>query len=74
MNISDYVKHDAVALSKLIKHGEVTVNELIDAAFSRLEEVNPELNAVIRQEKSRSKLNPNSLTSDTSRLPGCRFF
>ena len=36
MNISDYVKHDAVALSKLIKHGEVTVNELIDAAFSVL--------------------------------------
>lgn len=36
MNISDYMKHDAVALSKLIKHGEVTVNELIDAAFPAL--------------------------------------
>ncbi|MCY7817388.1 amidase [Bacillus haynesii] len=55
MNISDYMKHDAVALSKLIKHGEVTVNELIDAAFSRLEEVNPELNAVIRTRKEQVK-------------------
>lgn len=55
MNISDYMKHDAVALSKLIKHGEVTVNELIDAAFSRLEEVNPELNAVVRTRKEQVK-------------------
>ncbi|WP_261383374.1 amidase family protein, partial [Bacillus licheniformis] len=61
MNISDYVKHDAVALSKLIKHGEVTVNELIDAAFSRLEEVNPELNAVIRTRKEQVKIESKQL-------------
>ncbi|ASB91197.1 amidase [Bacillus sonorensis] len=53
MNISEYMAHDAVALSKLIKKKEVSALELTDAAFSRLEEVNPELNAVIRTRKEK---------------------
>jgi amidase len=38
---------DAVAQAQLVRRGEVTAVELVEAAISRLEQVNPDLNAVI---------------------------
>ncbi len=39
---------DAVALADLVRSGEVSPLELVDAAIARIEAVNPALNAVIR--------------------------
>lgn len=67
MNISEYMAYDAVGLSKLIKKKEVAVDELIDTAFGRLEQVNPGINAVVRTRKDRVKSESGQL--DVSRQP-----
>ncbi|HEY8218331.1 MAG TPA: amidase family protein, partial [Acidimicrobiia bacterium] len=38
---------DATAQAELVRRGEVTALELVDAAITRIEKVNPDLNAVI---------------------------
>ncbi len=53
MNSKDYQLSDAIDLAELIKKKEVTNTELLDAAFERMDEVNDELNAVIRTRKNR---------------------
>lgn len=47
MKYDEYVQHDAVALGTLVRDGQVTADELLDAATERLAEVNPKLNAVV---------------------------
>jgi len=39
--------HDATALAELVRRGRVTPLELVDTAITRIERVNPQLNAVI---------------------------
>ena len=39
---------DATAQAELVRNGEVTPKELVEAAIKRIEAVNPELDAVIR--------------------------
>ena len=39
---------DATQQAELIRTGEVSPKELVEAAIARIEELNPELNAVIR--------------------------
>ncbi|GGA42273.1 amidase [Kroppenstedtia guangzhouensis] len=53
MNPSEYISHDATALAERIRNREVSPRELVEAAFTRLEEVQPRLQAVVRtrQEK-----------------------
>ena len=43
----EYAKLDAVALAVAIKRGEVTCSEVIEAAISAIELLNPQLNAVV---------------------------
>lgn len=43
-----YSAYDALELASLVKAREVSPRELVEAAFSRLDEVNPLLNAVVR--------------------------
>jgi amidase len=47
MKVSEYSKYDAVGLSDLVGRGEVSPEELADAALRACEIVNPEINAVI---------------------------
>jgi len=48
---------DAVGHAELVRKGEATPRELVDAAIARIEKVNPELNAVIHPsfEKARAQ-------------------
>ncbi|WP_249310613.1 amidase [Bacillus sp. FJAT-49736] len=48
-----YSKYDGLGLANLIKTKQVSPQELIDAAFKRLEEVNPTLNGVIRTRREK---------------------
>ena len=43
----DYERYDAVGLAQLIRAGEVSVEEVVEAAISRVEARNPALNAVV---------------------------
>lgn len=42
-----YLDHDLVGLAQCVARGEVTPDDLLDAAIARLDEVNPSLNAVV---------------------------
>ena len=44
MNFQDYIRYDAVGLAELIRKKEVSADEVLQAALSRLDEVNPKLN------------------------------
>ncbi|MEI0739823.1 amidase family protein [Paenibacillus sp. JTLBN-2024] len=48
MNVKEYMTYDATGLAALVRNRQVTPEELMQAAFNRLNEVNPELNAVIQ--------------------------
>lgn len=47
MEFNEYIKHDAMGLAELVKKKEVTPAELCEAAISRIEGVNPRVNAVV---------------------------
>ena len=44
---SDYDKYDGLGLAELVRKKEVKPNELVEEAISRIEKLNPQLNAVI---------------------------
>ncbi len=43
----EYDRYDALGLAELVKQGEVRAPELLEEAISRIEAVNPELNALV---------------------------
>jgi amidase len=47
MGFSDYAAYDAMGLAERVARGEVSPEELLDEAISRMERVNPTLNAVV---------------------------
>jgi amidase len=47
--------HDAVGLAALVRSGEIKPLELVDAAISRIETVDPQLNAVIHRRFERAR-------------------
>ncbi len=47
MSTLDYESHDGLGLAQLVKQGEVTPQELLDAALARIAAHNPALNAVV---------------------------
>ena len=47
MNQADYLKQDAVGLAGLIAGREVSAAEVLEAAVTRMEAVNPKVNAVV---------------------------
>ena len=49
MSEQDLSTMDAVDQAALVRDGQVSPAELVDAAIDRIEKVNPELNAVIHE-------------------------
>jgi len=47
MLVTDYIQYDVRGLAQLIKNKEVSANEVLTCAFTRMEEVNPQLNAIV---------------------------
>ncbi len=45
--MTDLARMDATAQAALVRSGEVSAEELVEAAIARIEQLNPELNAVI---------------------------
>ena len=46
---SEYDKHDGLGLAELVRTKEVKPSELVEEAISRIERLNPQLNAVIHK-------------------------
>ena len=46
---ADYARYDGLGLAALVKRGEVSAGELLEAAIARIEAHNPALNAVVRK-------------------------
>jgi Asp-tRNA(Asn)/Glu-tRNA(Gln) amidotransferase A subunit family amidase len=44
---ADYTNYDGLGLAELVRTGEVTAGEVLEAAIERIEALNPELNAVV---------------------------
>src|SRR4051794_27121795 len=72
--------HDATGLAALVRAGDVTPLELVDAAIERIELVDPQLNAVIhpRFERARAEaralqLRPPTETGDPAPFAGVPF-
>ncbi|WP_339278261.1 amidase [Paenibacillus sp. FSL W8-0426] len=59
MSSFPYTSYDAVGLAELVRARQVSPNELLDAAFARLNEFNPRLNAVIRTYETRARQEAN---------------
>ena len=49
MNSADYAAHDGLGLASLIRAGEVSPLEVVNAAIERIEALNPALNAVVHR-------------------------
>ncbi len=49
MSLSGYASYDGLGLADLVKKGEVTPLELVDAAIERAEKHNPALNAIVHK-------------------------
>src|SRR5258705_2678123 len=46
--ISDYARHDALGLADLVRRGQATPSELLDAACERAERVKPTVSDIVR--------------------------
>jgi amidase len=55
MTDSDLAFLDATAQAELVRRGDATPTELVEAAITRVEKLNPELNAVIRERFERAR-------------------
>ena len=64
MNPNEYAKHDGLGLSALVRRGEVSPAELLDAAISQIEQHNPALNAVIRKRYDQARTEALSVSMD----------
>ena len=65
----DYERHDATGLAELVRNGEVSPAELVEAAIERIEARNPKLNAVVHKSFDRAR----AQASDSSSLPAGPF-
>ena len=49
MAFTEYADHDGLGLAALVKTGQVSPSELVEAAIERIERHNPTLNAVVHK-------------------------
>jgi amidase len=67
-------RHDATALVALVRQGDATPRDLVDAAIARIERLNPRLNAVIHPRFARARAEADALgTTPRGPLHGLPF-
>ena len=47
--MTEYEQFDALGLAALVRKGEVTPRELLEAAIARAEALNPQINAIVAE-------------------------
>ncbi|MCC8393469.1 amidase [Paraburkholderia sp. MMS20-SJTR3] len=63
---SDYLAHDAIGLAELVRTRQVSARELIDAAISRTEAVNPAINAVVLKDYDAARQRASRADADSA--------
>ncbi|WP_020430770.1 amidase family protein, partial [Paenibacillus riograndensis] len=69
MTLSAYSTYDALGLAALVRAREVSPRELVEAAFARLDEVNPLLNAVVRTRREAALKEADAMPPDDPSRP-----
>lgn len=68
MSTFTYWEYDGIGLAELIKNKEISTEELLEAAISRVEEINPTINAVIHKMYDKASLH-NVESGDFAGIP-----
>src|SRR5215831_7673520 len=55
MRFEEYRKHDAVSLAGLIARRQVSVEEVLETAIGRAEQVNPVINAIVHKQYEQAR-------------------
>ena len=55
MRFEEYRKHDAISLAELIAKREVSVEEVLETAIARAEQVNPAINAIVHKQYEQAR-------------------
>lgn len=63
--MDEIAKLDAISQAELVRKGEVSAIELVEAAIARAEKVNPELNAIITPMYDLARASANDVDKDT---------
>lgn len=53
--MQDYSSHDAIGLAQLVRGGDVSVPELVEAAIARIEQLDRRINAVVYRDFDRAR-------------------
>lgn len=69
----DYDDADATALADLVRRGEVSPRELVDAAIARAEARNPALNAIVHTQFERARADADQAVRGRLPFPGVPF-
>ncbi|QKY71447.1 amidase [Lentibacillus sp. CBA3610] len=64
MELRTYLKLDATDIAELIQMNELTPVEFLEMAFQRMNEINPVLNAVVHDRKSRAMADAENINAD----------
>ena len=72
MAFAEYADYDGLGLAELVRRGEVTAAELVEAAIERIERHNPTLNAVVHKALRRGPRRAARGRCPTARSAACR--
>ena len=64
LSIDDYRGQDATGLAALVRKGEVSAGELLDAALAEIDRLNPALNAVVARNDAAARQAAESVDTD----------
>ncbi|WP_121439397.1 amidase family protein [Salisediminibacterium halotolerans] len=70
MDIATYLANDATALIRRVNEKSITSAELLNHSFTRLDHVNPGLNAVVRERRAAAAAEAEAIKPDTGALSG----
>ncbi|BBI49997.1 hypothetical protein HORIV_24180 [Vreelandella olivaria] len=65
MHLDEYQQYDAMGLAELIRRREVSREEVLEAALTAIEKLNPSLNALVRTRYERARQESQKLPTDT---------
>ncbi|MEX0737868.1 MAG: amidase family protein [Pseudohongiella sp.] len=55
LTIDEYTRLDAIAMAKLRQTGETSASELLECAFAQSDKLNPQLNAIVHQDREHAR-------------------
>ena len=73
IGFEEYARHDALGLAALVRRGDLSPSDLLEAALARLDAVNPALGAVVRDRRERARIEAGAFADHDAPLAGVPF-